>query len=128
MSGYIARGGDGRLHAVIAIRGPSAEAQRISEDLGIDKMELWSESSQLSEDPGQPTVFSYSAEYTMPPPRADILGMRHPYSMPYVVNTTVKAYLAESAVRGEFEADLRLRIMNQTLPVTIRGSLEAQVV
>jgi hypothetical protein len=128
VSGYIERHGDGRLHAMVATRGPSAEAQRISEDLGIDKLELWSDSSQLSEDPGQPTIFSYSAEYTMPPPRADILGMRHPYSIPCTVNTTVKAYLAESALRGEFEADLRLRIMNQTLPVTIRGSLEAQVV
>jgi hypothetical protein len=128
VSGFIERSSGGRLLAVVATRSPSFEAQRMSEDLGIDKMLLWSESTQISEDPSQPTVFSYSANYTMPPPRTDILGMRYPHAIPCAVDTVINAYLDESVVKGNFEANLKLEIMNNTIPVNIRGSLEAQVV
>lgn len=128
VSGFVERADDGRLHAVVVIRSPSVEAQRISEDLGIDKMELWSNSSQLSEDPTQPTTFSYSSEYTMPVARASILNMRSPYPSRSVVHTTVNAYLEETAVKGSFEARMRLSVMGNTIQATMRGSLVAQVI
>jgi hypothetical protein len=128
VSGFVERAEDGRLHAVVATRSPSVEAQRISEDLGIDRMELWSESSRLSDDPAQPTIFSHSSEYTMPPTRLGILNMRSPYPVRCVVHTTVKAYLDESAMKGDFEASMRLSVMGRTVPATIRGNLEAQMV
>lgn len=128
VSGYIERAEDGRLRAVIATRGPSVEAQRISEDLGIDKMELRSESTQLSDDPAIPTTFSYSAEYTMPAPRSNILGMRSRYPVRCSVHSTINAYLEESTLRGDFEARMRLGVMGNTIPATIKGRLEVQVV
>jgi hypothetical protein len=127
VSGFVERSDDGRLHAVVVIRSPSVEAQRISEDLGIDKMELWSDSPQLSDDPAHPTTFSHSSEYTMPAPRSSILNMRSPYPVSCVVHSTVNAYLEESAVKGDFEAAMSLSVMGITIPATIRGSLEAQV-
>jgi hypothetical protein len=126
VSGFIERN-DGKLRAVVATRSPSIEAQRISEDLGIDKMDLWSDSAHISDDPGHPTIFSYSATYTMPPPQTSILNMRYPHAIPCVVHTNINAYLEESTIRGDFEANLRLGVMNNTIPVSIRGSLEAQV-
>lgn len=128
LSGFVERAEDGRLHAVVTTRSPSVEAQKISEDLGIDKMELWSESSQLSDDPAQPTTFSHSSEYTMPPTRLGILNMRSPYPVRCVVHTAVEAYLDESVVKGDFEARMRLSVMGRTVPATIRGQLEAQMV
>lgn len=128
MSGFVERAEDGRLHAVVAIRSPSVEAQRVSEDLGIDKMEFWSESSQFSDDPTRPTIFAHSSEYTMPPTRSSILNMSSPYPVRCVVHSTVKAYLEESAVKGDFEARMRLSVAGSTIPATIRGNLEAQVV
>lgn len=127
VSGFIERNSEEKLLVVVATRSPSVEAQRISEDLGIDKMLLWSESPHISDDPEQPTIFSYSAQYTMPPPRTNILGMHYPHAIPCDVNTTVKAYLEESTIRGNFEAILSLGIMNITVPLNIRGSLEVQV-
>lgn len=128
VSGFVERTDDGRLHAVVVIRSPSVEAQRISEALGIDKMELWSGRSQLSDDPSQPTTFSHSSEYTMPAARLSILNMRSPYPVRCVVHSIVNAYLEESAVKGEFEARMRLGVMGTTIPATIKGRLEAQVV
>jgi hypothetical protein len=91
-------------------------------------MELWSDSSQLSDDPTQPTTFSHSSEYTMPAARASILNMRSPYPVRCVVHSTVNAYIEESAVKGDFEARMRLSVRGATIPATLRGNLEAQVV
>ena len=128
VSGFIERGDDGRLHAVVAIRSPSVEAQRMSEELGMDKMDMWSESSHLSDDPDQPTTFSHSSEDTMPAARSSILNMRSPYPARCVVHTTAKAYLEESVVKGGFQSRMKISVRGNTIPVTIRGNLEAQVV
>lgn len=48
--------------------------------------------------------------------------MRYQHAIPCDVNTTIKAYLSESGVRGDFEADLKLEIVNNTIPVTIMGA------
>lgn len=128
VSGFIERADDGRLHAVVTIRSPSVEAQRISEGLGIDKMELWSESSLLSDDPDQPTTFAHSSEYTMPATLSGILNMRSPYPVWCVVHSTINAYLEESVLNGDFEAQMILKVMGKTVPATLRGKLEAQVV
>lgn len=128
VSGFIERVGDGRLRTVVAIRSPSVEAQRISEDLGIDKMEFWSESPQLSDDPAEPTVFVHSSDYTMPPTRLGILNMRSPYPVRCSVQSTVRAYLDGASVKGDFEARMRLSVLGRTIPATIKGSLEAHVV
>jgi hypothetical protein len=128
VSGFIERVDDERLHAVVVIRSPSVEAQRISEALGIDKMELWSENSRLSENPAQPTTFSHSSEYTMPPSRASILNMRSPYPVQCSVQTTVNAYLKDSVLEGDFEARMRLSVKGNTIPAIIKGRLEAMVV
>lgn len=128
VSGFVERVDDDRLHAVVAIRSPSVDAQRLSEELGIDKMEFWSESSQLSDDAEHPTIFAHSSKYTLPPTRLGMLGVRSPYPVRCVVHSTVKAYLNESAVKGKFEVRMEMSVMGNTIPATIRGNLEAQVI
>lgn len=130
VSGFIERNSEGKLLAMVAIRNPSIEAQRISETLGIDKMLLWSVDNEISSNPDQPTIFSYKAKYTMPTPRTSILGMRYRHPIPCEVDIVVNAYLEESSLKGNFDTKLRLKIvpMNTIIPVSIRGSLEAQVV
>jgi hypothetical protein len=51
-----------------------------------------------------------------------------PHSIPCDVYTVVKAHLEESVIKGNFEANLKLGIMNNIIPMNIRGNLEAQVV
>lgn len=126
-SGFIERCND-KLRAVVITRSPSIEGQRISETLGIDRMEFWSDDVQISEDPRAPTAFSYSAAYTIPPARTGMLGMApYPNPIPCSVTTIVKTYLQESVIRGDFEANMRLAISNQSIPMSMRGTLEAKV-
>lgn len=119
---------DDKLRAVVVVRSPSVEGQRISESIGIDKMELRSDVAEISEDPAQPTIFSYTASYTIPPARTEMLGMpQFPHPIPCRVTTTVRAYLDDKLIKGDFNADMVLHPLNQAIPVTIRGALNAQL-
>jgi hypothetical protein len=84
-------------------------------------MGMWSESSHLSDDPDQPTTSSHSSEYTIPATRSSILNMHPPYPSRCVVHTTAKAYLEESVVKGDFEYCMKISVMGNTIPITIRG-------
>jgi hypothetical protein len=60
--------------------------------------------------------------------RTGMLGMpRYANPIPCSVTTTVRAYLEESVIKGDFDASMRLAIANQSIPVTIRGTLEANL-
>lgn len=127
VSGFVERSNDD-LHAVVITRSPSMEGQRISESIGIDRMELWSDAAELADDQSHPTVFSYRASYTIPPSRTGMLGMRrYPNPLPCNVSTTVRAYLDGSCIKGDFDARITVGVANQSIPVTIRGTLEAVV-
>lgn len=93
VSGFVERSND-NLRMVVITRSPSIEGQRISESIGIDRMELWSNALQIWDNPNEATIFSYTATYTTPPARTGMLGMpRYPNPIPRSVTTTVRAYL-----------------------------------
>ncbi len=62
VSGFVERSND-KLRAVVITRSASHEGQRISESIGMDRMELWSDAVQISDNPSEPTSFSYTATY-----------------------------------------------------------------
>jgi hypothetical protein len=56
VSGFVERSND-KLRVVVITRSPSIEGQRISESIGIDRMELWSDAAQISDNPNEATIF-----------------------------------------------------------------------
>ncbi|HEX3252616.1 MAG TPA: hypothetical protein VHS05_24465 [Pyrinomonadaceae bacterium] len=117
-----------KMHAVVITRSPSVEGQRISESIGIDKIELWSDAIQISDTASEPTIFSYIANYTIPPARTRMFGMpTYGNSIPCTVKTTLRIHLAGSIVEGDFDASLTILVVNQTIPVTMRGALVANL-
>ena len=96
VSGFVERIND-KLRVVVITRSPSIEGQRISESMGIDRMELWSDAVQISDNPNEATIFSYTATYTT---RIGMLGMpRYPNPIPCSVTQPCEPALKNQSLR-----------------------------
>ena len=130
IGGYIKRNDYGQLEVYIQTEIPFQPLQRLNERLGLNSMHLFSESDIVSEDSGNPTIFTSSTEHILPKGEMvlDLTTWQEvPFPMNYHVQTqtTASGHLKGKVFQGKFEAILTYH--EAALQVGLNGDFQVHL-
>jgi hypothetical protein len=128
--GYLKRNDFGKLEAYIKADVPFQSLQRLNEKLGLNSMNLVSESNTLSTDNNKLTVFTSSTNHILPKGEMvlNILTWQEePFPMTIHVQalTSASGFLNGKVFQGTFEATLIYQETN--FKISSRGDFEAHL-
>jgi len=121
--GAIERNEDGKLIAFITTRSPLLSAQKVSERIGTNKMELLSNDTFISIDANTPTVFAETSTFVISQGER-ILDFTFPQTFVYKAETTARGYLNGLKFEGTFDVVM----LTNGLRMDIRGTFEVHLV
>lgn len=121
--GFIERSASGKILALITTRSPLASAQEVAEQVGLDRMLLWSQDEVISTDPHNQMSFSSHSDFSIPA-GSRILNVTYPQTVSGKSETNVRGYLDGTVFRGTFDA-----LMEYTsAQAALKGNFEAHII
>lgn len=128
--GSVERMENGKLEAHLWSLVPFQSLQALNEKLGLDHMQLISDSHVISTDPAKPTVFESERKATLPQgtKALDLMTWKEislPININSIVRTRASGYLAGTTFIGSFHASMRF--LEQGINFTLDGEYQLQL-